>query len=101
MPDLYAAAKAEGTGRNNKLQASTYVKFPIGAGFDFYYPSVYDVALYTAHMATRFVPGSIKNYLSWAKTTILDMGGDKAPFLHPIVAAIVQGATRTISHTPP
>ena len=100
MRDLYAAARAEGTTKNKRVQATSYIKFALSNGIDYYNPDVYDVAMYTAHLATRLTPGSLKNYLSGAKTWVVEMGGSPAPFLHPIVAGIIQGAVRTTSHVP-
>lgn len=76
MLKTYSHALALGTYLNRSKQAYTYVKFAVLYNVDYLSPSPTHVCMYAQYLANKFASvSSVKNYMSGARTWILDHGG--------------------------
>lgn len=97
----YTSALAPGTRANRRKQAEEYVKFSLLYRFHHLYPSLTNVCMYAQHLANKHAaPSSTRNYLSGAKTWVLEHDGHYQPFLSPQLGSLVKGFVKNSSHVP-
>lgn len=101
MAASYAASLAPGTLLNRKKQAEEYLKFAIIYRVPYLAPSTTHACMYAQLLANRHAaPTSIKNYLSGAKTWVLEHGGCIDAFMSHQLGQLVKGFTKNSSHIP-
>lgn len=82
-------------------QARLYVGFMLEYGLPVFQPSHVDIMMFVQMLVnSRKTIGTIKNYLSGAKSFIAERGGDPGPFSNHMVINFVKGLKRDSSHIP-
>lgn len=101
MLSTYSSSLAPGTIANRRKQAEEYIKFSILYSVPALYPSVTQACMFAQHLANlHAAPGSIKNYISGAKTWISDHCGSVNAFLAPQLSTLVKGFIKNSTHVP-
>lgn len=101
MLDTYRTSVAPGTARNRLTQAKAYLKFAVIYQVPVLRPSVTQVCMYIQFLSNSFsAPTTVKNYLSGAKTWIIEHGGDASAFNFPVPLQLGKGITKTSNHVP-
>lgn len=82
MRKTFDEALAPGTVKNRQLQAQLYLKFMLAYQFNYFAPSIAQLAMFTRFLGNSYVsPATIKNYLSGAKAWVYSHGGVVDGFL--------------------
>lgn len=101
MLDSYASSIAPGTARNRLTQAKAYLKFALLYQVPVLHPSVTQVCMFIQFLTNSFTaPTTVRNYLSGAKTWIIEHGGDDSPFSSLISQQLSRRLSKTSSHVP-
>lgn len=101
MLQSYQAATAPGTHMNRKRQATLYLKFALTYNVNYLNPSPLEAAWYVQFLANTYKSlSTIKNYISGARTWILQHNGDPAPFSNAQVNEVFKGVSKKSSHIP-
>lgn len=101
MAASYHRALAPGTIANKKKQAQEYLEFAIMYNVPYLAPSITHACMFAQHLANKHAaPGSMKNYLSGAKSWVLDHGGSAAAFASHQLNHLVKGLTKNSGHIP-
>ena len=96
-----SAAHASGTKNNHTRQAKLYIAFMLRANADPMYPHITPLLHYVQLLSNSFKSiASVKNYLSGAKTYVINAGGDPASFHSSIIPDLLRGVARLSSHIP-
>lgn len=99
MLNSYASSLAPGTINNRRKQAHEYIKFAIINRVPYLNPSPTDACMFAQHLENiHAAPGSVKNYLSGARTWITEHQGSPQAFLSPQLAQLVKGFVKNSSH---
>lgn len=97
----YSSSLAPGTVANRQKQAAVYIKFAIMYRVPLLHPSLTQVCMFGQHLANlHAAPGSLKNYISGAKSWISDHHGSIQPFLAPQFAQLIKGFIKKSKHVP-
>lgn len=101
MLESYSSAIAPGTQLNRRKQAEEFIKFSILHQVDYLHPSVTQACKYAQYLANKLAaPGSIKNYISGARTWLNEHYGSIQGFVAPQLAQLVKGYVKNSSHIP-
>lgn len=101
MAASYHRALAPGTNANKKKQAEEYLHFALLYKVPYLAPSLTHICMYAQLLANKHAaPGSIKNYLSGAKSWLSEHGGSVASFASPQLSQLVKGLTKNSGHIP-
>ena len=99
MAETYQAAFAPGTVQNRTRQARAYISFMLTYSFEYLNPSPTEILLYAQCLANSFVsPATHKNYLSGAKTFVIQAGGNPIAFQSPLLQNFLKGVSRLSNH---
>lgn len=99
--DSYTVALAPGTQVNRAGQARTYVMFMLGYELDVMRPHCVEIMMYIQCLVnSQRTLRTIKNYLSGAKTFVVERGGQITAFSHPMVGTYLKGVDRNIDYAP-
>lgn len=86
---------------NRLTQAKAYLGFMLKFNYNVFHPQILDMTLYTQLLKNSCKSvQSVKNYISGARSYIIERGGDSQAFLHPMVVKLVKGFTRNSVHVP-
>lgn len=97
----YTSALAPGTQANRKKQAEEYVRFSLIYRFHHLQPTVTNVCMYAQFLANKHAaPTSVRNYLSGAKTWVVEHQVYHQLFLAPQLASLVKGFVKNSTHVP-
>lgn len=97
----YSSSLATGTVLNRRKQAQEYIKFALIYGVPYLSPSPTQACMFAQHLANKHSsPASIKNYLSGARSWIIEHLGSIQGFLSPQFAQLVKGFTKNSTHVP-
>lgn len=95
----FSSSLAPGTITNRRKQAEEYIKFALIFSVPVLHPSLTKVCMYAQHLANlHAAPGSIKNYMSGAKTWVSDHCGNINAFLAPQLSLLIKGFTKNSTH---
>lgn len=101
MRESFNSALAPGTIKNQRNQATLYVKFMLIYNFNYLFPTITNVAMFSQFLANSYTsPRTIRNYLSGAKTWVQLHMGDIQPFLTYELGTLVKSYASSSSHTP-
>lgn len=101
MLGTYSESVAPGTLVNRMTQAKTFITFAVHYGVDPLAPTPTDLCMYLQFLKNSFsAPTSVKNYLSGAKTWILEHGGLTTSFASFEYGQMIAGLTKRSSHVP-
>lgn len=101
MTEAYAQALAPGTQANRISQAKTFASFMLALGLDVFMPDATDILMYIQLLNNSGKTlGTIKNYLSGARTFLTERGHEGASFTHPQVVTFLKGVERHSGHMP-
>lgn len=101
MLDSYATSIAPGTAKNRTTQAKAYLKFALSYDVPILHPSVTQVCMYIQFLVNSFTaPTTVKNYLSGARSWIVEHGGDTSAFNSQVTAQLSKGVTKRSQHVP-
>ena len=101
MQETYTAAFAPGTLQNRTRQTRAYITFMLAYNRSTLNPSLIDILLYTQFLANSLKsPASVRNYISGAKTFLLQQGAAVAVFSSPLLYNLFKGITKLSTHTP-
>lgn len=101
MRESFNNALAPGTLKNQRIQATLYLKFMLSYRFNYLFPDVANIAMYSQFLANSYTsPSSIRNYLSGAKNWVRLHMGDIQPFLAYELGTLVKSYTAKSQHIP-
>lgn len=101
MLSSYAVSLAPGTLANRKKQAEEYLKFALMYKVPYLSPTITQCCMFAQHLANiHAAPTSIKNYLSGAKSWIVDHGGAPDAFFSDQLGRLVKSFTKKSTHVP-
>lgn len=101
MIDSYTHSVAPGTATNRSTQARAYVTFATHYKFNPLAPTETQVCMYVQYLKNSgFAPTTLKNYISGARTWLLEHGGDVSPFASHTFGQLVKATTKKIPHAP-
>lgn len=101
MMRSYSTSLAPGTATNRATQARTYLKFTIPYQVTALAPSVTHVCLYTQYLINSFAaPRTVRNYISGARSWLLEHGGDVSSFESPVAIQLLKGLVKQSQHVP-
>lgn len=101
MKDSYDSSIAAGTAANRQTQARCYLTFAVYYQVPILNPSVTQLCMYAQLLANSFsAPSTLKNYISGAKTWIVEHGGVVTPFSAPEFNQLVKGFQKKSQHVP-
>lgn len=99
--ESYGKAFAPGTVQNKLVQARTYLSFMIAYDLSILYPQPVDLVLYLQLLANSLKsPQALKNYLSGAKSFILERNGNVTNFTHIRVSNMLRTLVKRSTHAP-
>lgn len=99
MIATYNQAKGPGTVKNKLVQAQLYLKFCLMYRVNYLGPSVLDVAMFTRFLGNSFSsPGTIKNYLSGAKSWVDHHIGDSKAFAASEPGDVLKRVSTSLHH---
>lgn len=97
----FSSSLAPGTIANKRKQAEEYIKFALLYRVPFLHPSLTHVCMYAQYLANlHAAPGSVKNYMSGAKTWVSDHCGSINAFLAPQLGLLMKGFAKKSTHIP-
>lgn len=101
MLSSYADSVAPGTAANRARQAKSYVKFNVLYNFNSFAPTISQLCMYAQYLFnTHASPQTVKNYMSGAKTWVLEHTGDVFNFDSHDVQQLVKGFVKKSTHIP-
>lgn len=101
MLDSMEAASSSGTKRNQEIQARVYLHFMITNNYNYKFPSILQILLYTQLLANSYKsPDTIRNYVSGAKTIVKKLDGNHSIFDDWRVVEIRKGIKNKSIHIP-
>lgn len=101
MLNSYQAAAAPGTQLNRRRQASLFLKFALTYNVNYFNPSPLEAAWYVQFLANTYKSvTTIKNYISGARTWILQHNGNPMCFSNHQVQEVLKGITKKSTHVP-
>lgn len=101
MISSYTSSIAPGTADNRQTQAKTFLKFALYYGVPVLCPSIQHICMYVQYLSNSFAaPTLVKNYLSGARSWIVEHGGDTSSFNSPVTAQLVSGLNKRSQHVP-
>ena len=99
MTETYHAAFAPGTIQNRSRQARAYISFMLTYSFEYLNPTPTELLLYAQCLANSFSsPATHKNYLSGAKTFVIQAGGNPLAFQSHLLQNFLKGVARLSNH---
>lgn len=99
MVDTYSQALAPGTYQNRFKQAKYYVTFCVLYNVNVLFPSMVQACMYAQYLANAFkAVSSVKNYLSGARSYIVEHGGNAQPFATIQVDHMIKSITKRSTH---
>lgn len=99
MVDTYACALAPGTRVNRFKQAQSFIRFCVLYDVDYLAPSIVHSCMYVQYLANTLKSvSSLKNYLSGARSWIIEHDGSIVAFLSPQVEYMIKSVTKTSTH---
>lgn len=97
----YDHALAPGTAVNKTRQAKVYLAFAVSYQVNYLRPSVIAAAMYTQFLANSYkAPATIKNYLSGARSWIVNHGGIDSAFASYEAHAVLKHNMNKSNHQP-
>lgn len=101
MLSSYHDSISSGTATNRLTQAKSYVAFAVAYQFQPLRPSSTDLCMYTQYLINSgYVPTTVKNYLSGAKTWLSEHGGEIFPFTSFEYLQMYNGISKRSTHIP-
>lgn len=101
MAASYASALAPGTIANKKKQAEEYLRFALLYRVPYLSPSITHACMFSQYLANKHsAPSTIKNYLSGAKSWVLEHGGRWDAFGSHQLNTLVKSFVKKSSHVP-
>lgn len=101
MRDSFEKALAPGTIRNQHTQATLYIKFMLIYQFNYLFPTVANIAMYSRFLANSYTSKStIRNYLSGAKSWVYLHMGDICAFSAYERNTLVKSYVSSSQHVP-
>lgn len=101
MAASYASALAPGTQANKKKQAEEYLQFSLLYKVPYLSPTVTHACMFAQHLANKHAsPASIKNYISGAKSWVLEHGGCWQAFASHQLGLQVKSFVKKSTHVP-
>lgn len=101
MLQTYKHGVSSGTAANRIRQASLYVKFALYYNFNFLFPHVVDILMYTQFLKNSFnSPISVKNYISGAKGWVVRHNGNLNAFESVEVKEMLSAVVNISTHVP-
>lgn len=92
---------APGTLANRLTQARAYITFAVYYGFHPLNPSITSICMYIQFLKNSYAaPTTIKNYLSGARTWIVEHGGNVSSFMSFEYRQLTSGLVKRSSHVP-
>lgn len=99
MIKTYARALAPGTYANRLKQAHCYITFAVLYNVPYLSPTPVHVCMYSQYLANKFRSiSSVKNYMSGARTWVLEHGGDPGTFLTHEQSMMIKALTKDSEH---
>lgn len=99
MLQTYSRALAPGTYENRAKQARCYIQFAVLYNVSYLSPSPTHVCMYSQYLANKFhTVSSVKNYLSGARSWIVDHGGNITSFLGHENNLMLKSLTKDSAH---
>lgn len=82
MLETFSKALAPGTYANRQKQAHSYITFAVLYNVSYMCPTPVHICMYAQYLANKFDSvSSVKNYMSGARTWVLEHGGNTSAFL--------------------
>lgn len=101
MTASYSCSLAPGTVANKKKQAQEYLKFSLLYNVHYLFPTVTNVCMFAQLLVNKHSsPSSIKNYISGAKSWVVEHGGSPYAFSSPQLGQLVKGFIKNSTHVP-
>lgn len=101
MINTYVNALAPGTYANRAKQAHCYITFAVLYNVPYLYPTPVHVCMFSQFLANKFHSvASVKNYISGARTWILELGGNTSAFTGHEQYMMVKAITKDSTHVP-
>lgn len=99
MIRTYASALAHGTYLNRQKQAHCYITFAVLYNVPYLFPSPVHICMYSQYLANKMHSlSSIKNYISGARTWVLEHGGNPTVFSGYENSMMVRAITKASGH---
>ena len=97
--DTYDAAFTSKSKANRRNQAKAYLSFMISYKLNYMSPDLIDILMFVQFLTNSFKsPQTVKNYLSGAKTFVIEAGGNYQQFLASMVRNMVRGVDKLSKH---
>lgn len=101
MVESYRTSVAPGTLANRIRQAKSYLKFAVLYDVPYLHPNETQICMYAQYLKNRNEsPRTVKNYISGAKTWILEHGGSIQAFLSKELDQLTKGFVKNSDHVP-
>lgn len=99
MLQTYSKALAPGTYANRAKQAHCYLTFAVKYNVPYLFPNTVHVCMYSQYLANKFDSlSSVKNYLSGARTWVLEHGGDSQGFICHEQSTMIKSLSKLSTH---
>lgn len=99
MIQTYDSALAPGTIANRHKQATCFITFSVLYNVDYLCPDPIHVCMYSQYLANKFNSvSSVKNYLSGARTWVLEHGGNVESFSGHHQSIMIKAINKNSSH---
>lgn len=101
MLQTYSRALAPGTYTNRAKQARVYITFAVLYDVPYLFPTTVNVCMFSQFLANKFnsIP-SVKNYMSGARTWVLEHGGNTSAFAAYEQSMMIKALLKDSNHVP-
>lgn len=101
MLDSFNSSISSGTASNRETQAKAYIKFALSYHVPLLHPSVTQACMYLQFLSNSFAaPTTVKNYVSGARTWIVEHGGNVDAFASQVFLQLSRGTSKRSQHVP-